>query len=134
MNKIQQNFLYLAVIVILFLLSLHFFLPKENYKAHGVYIPNSKISFAKTNPSDVKVLQLKHHNEEQGSIGLIRVSIHLGENDNKQMLCSKNIQKAVDIAAQNGANAIQYDVCSYLKSKINQLSSASLKAYAFRDK
>ena len=133
MNKTQQNFLYLAVIVILFLLSFHFFLPSENYKPKGVYISNSKVSFAKTNPSDVKISQLKYPNEEQGSIGLIRVSIHLDKKDNKQMLCNKNIQKAVELAAQNGANAIKY-ICLYPQGKIDQLSSVSLRAYAFRDK
>jgi hypothetical protein len=132
MSRFTQNFMYAVIFVAIFAACIYFFTFNKNYEAKGVYLPNTEIDLPDIKPSDVKVYNLRYRSDTEGSIGLIRTSIHVNNEKDFQKLCDKDLNKAIELAAQNGVDEIKY-ACLYPEGQIDQLSSVSLQAYAFRD-
>ena len=124
--------MYVVVFVAIFAACIYFFTFNKNYEAKGVYLPNTEIDLPSTKPSDVKIYNLRYRSDTEGSIGMIRTSIHVSDEKDFQKLCDKNLKKAVELAAQNSVDEIKY-ACLYPEGQINELSSVSLQAYAFRN-
>ena len=132
MSRFTQNFMYAVIFVAIFVVCIYFFTFNKNYEAKGVYLPNTEIDLPDTKPSDVKVYNLRYKSDTEGSIGMIRTSIHVNDEKDFQKLCDKDLIKAIKLAAENGVDEIKY-ACLYPEGQIDQLSSVSLQAYAFRD-
>lgn len=132
MSRFTQNFMYAVIFVAIFAACIYFFTFNKNYEAKGVYLPNTEIDFPNTKPSDIRVYNLRYKSDTEGSIGMIRTSIHVNSEKDFQKLCDKDLNKAIELAAANGVHEIKY-ACLYPEGQIDQLSSVSLQAYAFRD-
>ena len=132
MNRLTQNLMYVVIFLIIFAGSVFYFTHHTIYSVKGVYLSRYNVSIPPTNPKDVRVYNLHYTNESDGSIGTIRTSIHVDNEKDYNELCEKNIHKAIEIAAKNGVHEIKY-ICIYPEGDLNQLSSVSLLAYAFRD-
>ena len=132
MSRFTQNLMYAVIFAAIFAACIHFFTFNKNDEAKGVYLANTEIDLPDTKPSDVKVYNLRYKSDTEGSIGMIRTSIHVNNKKDFQKLCDKDLNKAIDIAAQNGVHEIKY-VCLYPEGQVDELSNVSLQAYAFRD-
>ena len=132
MSRFTQNLSYMVVFVAIFAACIYFFTFNKSYEAKGVYLPNTEIDLPSTDRNNVKVYNLRYQSDTEGSIGMIRTSIHVNNEKDFQKLCDKDLEKAIELAAENGADEIKY-VCLYPEGQIDQLSGVSLQAYAFRD-
>ncbi len=131
MSRLTQNLMYAVILVAIFAACIYFFTFNKNYEAKGVYLPSKEIDLPDAKPNEVKVYNLRYRSDTEGAIGMIRTSIHVNNEKDFQKLCNKDLNKAIELAAANGAHEIKY-TCLYPEGQIDQLSSVSLLAYAFR--
>lgn len=132
MSKFNQNLMYAIIAIVVFALCIYFFTFSKDYEAKGVYLPNKEIDLPSIKPDDVEVDNLRYESETKDSIGMIRTFIHVEDEKDFQKLCEKDLDKAVEIAAENGAGKIKY-ACFHAENQTDPLSSVSLQAYAFKD-
>ena len=132
MSRFTQNLMYAVIFLAIFAACIYFFTFNKSYEAKGVYLPNTEIDLPSTDRNNVKVYNLRYQSDTEGSIGMIRTSIHVNNEKDFQKLCDKDLDKAIKLAAENGVDEIKY-ACLYPEGQIDQLSSVSLQAYAFRD-
>ncbi|BCD91064.1 hypothetical protein fh0823_12030 [Francisella halioticida] len=124
--------MYAIILVIMFVICIYFFTFNRKYEVKGIFLPVYSKKLPPTDPNKIRVFNLGYESDIKGNIGQVRTSIHVSNQKYFQELCDKNLYKAMKLAAENGANEIKY-VCLYPQGQINELSSVSLRAYAFRD-
>lgn len=132
MGRLQQNLMYTVILIVMFIICIYFFTFNRKYEVKGIFLPAHSAILPATNPSKIRVFNLRYESDTEGNIGQVRTSVHVSNQKDFQKLCDKNLYKAMNLAAANGANEIKY-VCLYPQGQINELSSVSLRAYAFRD-
>lgn len=132
MGRLQQNLIYAVILVVIFVVCIYFFTFNRKYEVKGVFLPVYSSELPKTDPNNIRVFNLRYESDTKGNIGQIRTSVHVSNQKDFQKLCDENLHKAIQLAADNGANEIKY-VCLYPEGQIGELSSVSLRAYAFRD-
>ncbi len=132
MGRLQQNLMYATILVVIFVICIYLFTFNRNYEVKGIYLPAYSTKLPPTNPNKMKVFNLRYQSDTEGNIGQIRTSIHVSNQKDFQNLCDENLHKAILLAADNGADEIKY-VCLFPEGQINELSSVSLRAYAFRN-
>ena len=132
MSRLTQNLIYAVIFVTIFFICTYFFTFNKNYEVKGVYLPNTEIELPNTDPNNIKAYNLRYQSDTEGSIGIIRAFIHVGDEKDFQKLCDKDLNKAIELAAKNGAHEIKY-ACRYPEGQIDELSNVSLEAYAFRN-
>ncbi len=107
-------------------------------EVHASYLPSYDLKLPKTNPNDVRVFDINYKTNKlykedmEKSIGAIRASIVVDNHKDFDELCHQNVMKAIDLAAEHGANEIKY-VCMYPQGELSPLSSVGLQAFAFKD-
>lgn len=132
MGRLQQNLMYAIILVVIFVICIYFFTFNRSYEVQGVFLPAYSTKMPATDPSKIRVFNLRYESDTKDNIGQVRTSVHVSNQKDFQKLCDENLYKAIKLAAANGANEIKY-VCLYPQGQINELSSVSLRAYAFRD-
>ncbi|MED7789315.1 hypothetical protein [Francisella sp. 19X1-34] len=132
MGRLQQNLMYAIILVVIFVICIYLFTFNRSYEVKGIYLPAYSTKLPPTNPNKMKVFNLRYQSDTEGNIGQIRTSIHVNNQKDFQSLCDENLHKAILLAADNGADEIKY-VCLFPEGQINELSSVSLRAYAFRN-
>ncbi|GAB4224622.1 MAG: hypothetical protein Kow0076_7430 [Francisella sp.] len=132
MSRLQQNVMYIVILLLVFVACVYFFVPNHKVEAKAIYLPNISVDYPAVDPSEVKTYPLRYQSDMQGNIGQVRSLIYVHNEQDFQSLCDKNLQEAIKLAAQHGANIIKY-ICLYPEGQINDLSSVQLRGYTFRE-
>jgi len=138
MTNNKQNLLHLAIIIIVLIICF-LIVPKNNdYEVEGIYLPKYQLNMVPISHSKVNAINLNNKQDKlyyenlDKAIGLIRVSKMVDNYKDFDNICKQNVDKAIDLAAENGIDRIKY-MCSYPQGELNQLSNVTLQAYAFKD-
>ena len=138
MSRLQQNIIYAGILIAV----IGFFLaivPKTNYEAHAVYLPQTEEVYSPVKPEEVQFyasedMNLRKavpvNNLSESPIGIIRSDTHYTTKEEIQAACEQNVQKAKALAAQYGATKVMGNCVA--SGNTGPLDGANLYAYAYR--
>ena len=138
MTRNKQNILHIFFILLVLILCFIIVPRNDAYEAKGIYLPKYQHNMVPISPSKINAINLSdkqgrlYYENLDKAIGLIRVSKMVDNYKDFNDICKQNVNKAIDLAAQNGIDRIKY-ICTYPQGELNQLSSVTLQAYAFKD-
>ena len=138
MTRNKQNILHIFIILLVLILCFIIVPRNDAYEAKGIYLPKYQHNMVPISPSKINAINLSdkqgrlYYENLDKAIGLIRVSKMVDNYKDFNDICKQNVNKAIDLAAQNGIDRIKY-ICTYPQGELNQLSSVTLQAYAFKD-
>jgi len=135
MSRFLQNILYIIIALAIYYGVSAYFKVDFEPKSNAIYLPETYTHYRPTNIDNIKVYSLDKSGEANKSkIGIVKSMISILPQDvgHEDLLCNKNIQSAVKMAAKYGAKEVRYYCMQPASHIITPLSSLALIGYVYR--